>query len=283
MGSLYDRFRISKPKPAPSPLPLLGLGTHSLLEPDLAELVKMGVTRIRHSLDLHRWRDDPAYKDWTAHRLDVTADMGFQVLVVVHGEKRPFTPAALLELLDFLPRRFPRVEAWQVLNEEPLHESGSAAAQFHDRAHWTIKGANAQAKVVTISMDPASAWGREFLAFGGPIEALSIHVYKWTLADQMRRQVAEATATGRTVWVTEFGTGLNLIPGDLHHRWEDVQREELQAATEAARGAERAYIYQYQTDEAAQHSAGEWHGIVRPDRTWRPAAYWLANHLAVNQ
>lgn len=278
----YWPFR-NKPKPKPLPLPLLGLGTHSLLDWALDDMAGLGVTRIRHPLNIHLWTNDTAYRDWTAHRLEVACARGFKVLVVVHGEKTPFTPEAMLELLAFLPRRFPAVEAWQVLNEEPLHADGRDGAIWHDRAHWTIKGANSAALVIPKAMDPNGTWDRAFLGFGGPLDALAIHVYGWPTADFMRRMVTAARSKGKPVWVTEFGTAKSIIPHTVHDRWEEIQRDELSSATEAARGAARAYIYAYQTDEAAQYSLhGETHGIVRPDRSLRPAALWLRDHLAVH-
>lgn len=283
MGSLFRKRSspIAPPPTPPLPLPLVGLGTHSLLQHDLLKITSLGVKRIRFPLYWHLWETDPAYKDWTARRLDAACDeFGFQVLVVVHGEGPDFTDKAVLRLLDFLPRRFPRVEAWQVLNEKPLHASGWNAAVFHDRAHWTVKAANARALVVTMAMDPESEWGKNFLGYAGPLDAIAIHVYGWPTADHMRRRVAAARATSRPVWVTEYGSAASIIPPEMHGSWEAVQCTEIAGATEAARGAERAYIYQYQTDELGQHSAGETHGIVRLDGSLRPAAHWLRDHLA---
>lgn len=269
---------------AQPPRPLVGLGTHSLLDHDLAQMRRIGVKRLRHTLYWHLWESDPAYRDWTARRIEVACGMGFELLMVVHGtppggRTGEAAARAYLDLMRQLARRFQCVEAWQILNEQPIHSNGLAAARFHDAVYGVVKAANPRALVVSISMDPTSAWGQAWLRHRPRSDAIAIHVYGWPTADFMRRQVSAALGRGYPVWVTEYGTGRNIIPPELHRRWEEIQRDELAAATAAARGAERAYIYQYQTDEAAQHSAGEWHGIVRPNRTWRPAATWLRQHL----
>lgn len=267
--------------------PLVGVGTHSLLDPDLAELQRLGVTRLRHTLYWHLWDSDPAYKDWTARRIEAACDRGFELLIVVdgtppRGRTTEAAARAYLDLMRVLARRFPCVEAWQIQNEKPLHGDGGQAAAFHDAAYGIIKAANPRARVISVSMDPTSRWGQAWLRRRPRSDAIAIHVYGWPTAGFMRRQVSAALGHGYPVWVTEYGTGRNIIPPELHHRWEEIQRDELRAATAAAAGAQRAYIYQYQTDEAARYSAGEWHGIVRPNRRWRPAATWLREYLRAN-
>lgn len=269
---------------AQPPRPLVGLGTHSLLDHDLAEMRRLGATRLRHTLYWHLWESDRAYKDWTVRRIGAACDQGFALLIVVDGtppggRTGEAAARAYVDLMRSLARRFQCVEAWQILNEKPIHSSGFAAARFHDAVYGVIKAANPNALVISQSMDPTSTWGQAWLRGKPRSDAIAIHVYGWPTADHMRRQVSAALGRGYPVWVTEYGSGRNIIPPEMHRRWEEIQRDELRAATAAAAGAQRAYIYQYQTDEAAQYSAGEWHGIVRPDRTWRPAATWLRQHL----
>lgn len=304
MGSLFDKLwpfgdhdrphRTSKPKPQPkppapaAPPPPIGLGTHSLEEPDLHRLRGLGVTRIRHTVYWDLWDTDEPYRVHKRERIKAAAAMGFKLLLVVHR-----TPAdlSLDEACDQYPRlmgslaaAFPEVEAWQLLNEEPLYPgiSGSRWAAVHDQAYHAIKREAPQALVVSLGFSAeqlTSPFGLAFLARGPAMDALGLHVYNYPTVDRMRHSLPIATKAGLPVWVTEFGLCRNMVPLDRRGRWEEVQEEDLRAATLAATAAQRVYIYQYMTDEVGAYGRVEFHGIVRPNYTHRPAAAWLTRHL----
>lgn len=299
MGSLFDvRWpfggrdrRPSKPQPQPRnpPPPPVGLGTHSLEEPDLAQLRQLGVTRLRYTLYWHLWDGDEAYQVHTLERIRVACDMGFKLLVVVHGTPHDLGPEdACIQypaLMGSLAAVFPKVEAWQLLNEQPLYpgQNGARWAAVHHQAYQAIKNHAPQAKVVSLgfSMEQLQEpFGRAFLAALPGMDALGLHVYGFRTAARMRESLAIATTkAGKPVWVTEYGLSRDMLPVHLRDRWEDHQKAELSEATLAATAAQRVYIYQYMTDEVGTHGTVEHHGIVRPGYTHRPAALWLRGHL----
>jgi hypothetical protein len=245
--------------------PVVGLNSHGLEVPHLTALADLGVRHVRWTIYEHLWTGDRAYREWNTVRLQDAISRGFQVLVIVQGHNTAE-----------LARLFPRVEAWQPLNEIDGPGNRERGREY-GRHLLAIRERAPRARLVAAGIAPESA--AEFWAgmrdVGAVPDAYAVHIYGTPLADHVGRTRAAVlrAAAGVPVWSTEFGL-------DLQFTDEAGQRGQWQGFIAASAGVyDRVYGYALFTDEDGRHGRVEKHGILRADGTPRATYRWLKNHL----
>jgi len=245
--------------------PVVGLNSHGLEVPHLDALSDLGVRHVRWTIYEHLWTGDRAYRQWNTARLQDAIGRGFQVLVIVQGRNTAE-----------LARLFPRVEAWQPLNEIDGPGNRERGREY-GRHLLTIRERAPRARIVAAGIAPESA--AEFWAgmrdVGAVPDAYAVHIYGTPLADHVTRTQAAVlgAAAGVPVWSTEFGL-------DIQFTNEEGQRTQWQRFVATSAGVfDRVYGYALFTDEDGRHGRVEKHGILRADGTPRATYTWLRSYL----
>lgn len=277
--------------------PILGINSHLLRDEDLRLLRKLGIRHLRSTLYEPLWRENASYPITMRETAARCADQGMSLLYVVHNawgevvhrghdqqELRRFT-ASLLDMV----RTMPKVEAWQLWNEQDVWVQAPFGAGMTERytpeqvgvnyARWwadvapRIRDLRPEALLVT-GANAYHAAGRWRGFFRGMVEtgidadAIGVHAYgEW---EESRRLVAEArqiVAGAAPLWLTETGAqpGGHWSPEYHARAWRSIVE-----GNEQERLAERLYFYALETDPN-----DPWHGVREPDGSERPVLRWL--------
>jgi hypothetical protein len=260
---------------------MVGLNSHGLRPQDIAMMRELGATDVRHTLYWHIWEADADYRVWFPAVLQDAHDAGLRVLLVVWGhDPAGHDEHSLARFAVWFERVVPAltVEAVQPWNEidgdhfTPLFHAptqrergriyGAHLRELRERVPHTYVAAG-------VDVGSAPEFWEGMRDVGVVPDAYAVHIYSPPFRYAVPRlwTIASLASWGLPVWLTEFGIDINLSSEEEQAAvWQEV---ELHSRDRFA----RIYGYALWTDEAQ-----EGHGIVRPDGTHRPAAYWLRQH-----
>lgn len=255
---------------------VLGLGTHSMEKQAREELDSLGVEYVRHTLYTPLYAFHPTYPISWAAKVDTMTQTGFKMLIVVHPLPEGWSPEEYANHVAEVVRDFPKVDAWQIGNEDLFGGTVQNHIKYHNAAYDAIKSINAEATVVSMAFSDEKTT-RTFISLGAKFDFLAVHTYGFPVWQVVKNW--ESLAQDYPVWITEFGFQIYQYPPDRStENWEDEQLIQWKGAVEQARmsGFRRAYGYQLRTQEPL-----ETHGIIREaDGTWRPTAHWFRSILS---
>lgn len=283
--------------------PTVGIGTHTIDPPSVAQLRDLGVRQVRWTLYWDLWNDSLYRRDWAAG-LERGQRAGLDIVVVVHRprfgdfEQRQALYRAFAQFMRDMAARFPRVRAWQLWNEMdvtftdafgaghpevPLRQRGHFYAEMLRLAYPAVKQGNPQALVVTggIASDLEGGFLEGLYDAKADFDVLALHTYGFPLVDAFRarglaaRRIMRAHHDERPLWNTEFGLEDRVIPGnsELSPEQVDAAHREAWRTTIETNAREKIYerIYGYVLGDGK--SLG--FALVRPDGSPRPAYLWL--------
>lgn len=281
----------------------VGIGVHRLDQQSVAQVLDLGIQRVRYTLYWSLWQDPEYRREWEAG-IDRALRAGLRPLIVVH--QAPFGGWAQREAVyrafaDFMGERaaqFPGVRAWQLWNEmdvtftdvfgagrsdTPLRKRGRLYAEMLRLAYPAIKQANPDALVVTGGI--ASAVEGGFLAglYDGhaQYDVLAIHTYGFPLVDAFEsrgraaRQIMQSHRDTRPLWNTEFGIESAAVPSaaSLTAAQIDAVHKDSWRGSIERNSRDRVYerIYGHVLSEGRDLGFD----LVRRDGSERPAYQWL--------
>lgn len=264
-----------KPQPAPPRITATpGITVDpALSDADLAQLEATGIRHLRVPAWLDWWGPDQM---GTLDRFMARAlPLGFQVVIVTAGvgtvctwDETDACAAAVAKWHAELARRYPTIDALEVLNESTAHapwdrdrgqdyDKGVRIARVLCAVRDSVKAIDPRMTIVPGSGGSAPDYLRGLKdgeAFGC-LDAFVIHGY-----DPIPPALANVRqVTGLPVWVTEFGID---TPDDAAHL------ETWRRGFEQTRGVVRLYGFHLR--------GGDGYGVLREDGSPRPTHGWLA-------
>jgi len=283
--------------PAAQAAPILGINSHHLLDADLALIRELGINHIRSTLYTPLWTDNPGYRAAAIEHTARTAGAGMELMYVVHNAygdvfrmgNDPGAARDLAGVMADMVASLPRVEAWQLWNEQDVwvqapfgagaipRASAARVGEIYGRwwaeAYARLKGINPEARIVTgAPADHADErWEgflRGFADSRAEADAIGIHVYgSWSRARARLLAAREIAGAGQPLWLTECGAppGPDWSQSSQFEAWRSVIE-----GNGRERIADRVYPYALQTDPN-----DPWFGVTNVDGSPRPVLDWL--------
>ncbi len=266
-------------------MPVIGLNVHTLTDREVAEVVSLGIDRVRTTLYTTAWTRYPSYPQSFRELVQRCDEAGIRLTVLVHNWF-PDDPVVDIgvdrdlmdRFADFVADRaadMSTVEAWQLWNEQdlwvqapfgagrgiPMRDRGRAYADQLRLATPRIRQANPRALVVSggiVSVTDTFLEG--MLESDPPVDAVAVHLYGgWNRVRGSLRH-ARSLVGARPLWLTECG---NRRGSDHLLTWRSVIE-----GNDAERLAERLYPY------ALDGGVEDYHTL-----RGKPTAPWLRDHL----
>ncbi|MBW3628486.1 MAG: glycoside hydrolase family protein [Gemmatimonadetes bacterium] len=277
----------------------VGIGVHQLDGRSVADVRGLGARQVRITLYWHHTQDAKLWSEWRAG-MDRAVAAGLEPLVVIHHPEPNATPASRRTLLwdriinaaVSVARLYPSAQV-QLWNEPDLpvftdafgafsgvrmRERGRLYGEMLRRAYPKIKAANPRTLVVTGGLATGHDNLKEFLAGMGdaPYDVLALHTYGLPVLQVAREKAAVArAATGKPLWITEFGLEEAVIPAGWDRSRREVDRLHLEAMEQTVEWNDGAGVYARMYWHVLRQNGDKGYDLIRGDGSLRPAAQWL--------